>query len=411
MPKTIMVIGTLDTKGEEVEYLRTRIESRGHQTIVVDVGVLGEPLTRADISREETAKAGGATIDELIAWRDRRRAVQVMLRGASEIARDLYERGRLAGAVALGGGTGTHIGTGVLRTLPLGVPKLMISTVASRDMSEEIGTKDITMMHSVVDMVGLNAVSKKILDNAAGAIVGMVKGDVTLETSRPLIGVTSFGFCTAGAMHVRSFLEKHGYEMVAFHANGIGGMAMEDLVEQGLLSGVLDFATHEFADHLYEGYCGNIGPGRLEAAGKVGIPQVVVPGGLDCIVLEFDSPETIPPNFKGRKIFWYDFRSGVRTSAEELTILAGTIAGKLNKARGPVRVVIPTKGWSEADGEDGPLYEPQTNQVFVTELQGLLRPGIPVELVDAHINEPAFAQAAVSALHELMLLEKPPARP
>jgi len=411
MPKTIMVIGTLDTKGEEVEYLRTRIESRGHQTIVVDVGVLGEPLTRADISREETAKAGGATIDELIAWRDRRRAVQVMLRGASEIARDLYERGRVAGAVALGGGTGTHIGTGVLRTLPLGVPKLMISTVASRDMSEEIGTKDITMMHSVVDMVGLNAVSKKILDNAAGAIVGMVKGDVTLETSRPLIGVTSFGFCTAGAMHVRSFLEKHGYEMVAFHANGIGGMAMEDLVEQGLLSGVLDFATHEFADHLYEGYCGNIGPGRLEAAGKVGIPQVVVPGGLDCIVLEFDSPETIPPKFKGRKIFWYDFRSGVRTSAEELTILAGTIAGKLNKARGPVRVVIPTKGWSEADGEDGPLYEPQTNQVFVTELQGLLRPGIPVELVDAHINEPAFAQAAVSALHELMLLEKRPARP
>jgi len=411
MPKTIMVIGTLDTKGEEVEYLRTRIESRGHQTIVVDVGVLDEPLTRADITREEIAEAGGATIDELIAWRDRRRAVQVMLRGASEIARDLYERGRLAGAVALGGGTGTHIGTGVLRTLPLGVPKLMISTVASRDMSEEIGTKDITMMHSVVDMVGLNVVSKKILDNAAGAIVGMVKGDVTLETSRPLIGVTSFGFCTAGAMHVRSFLEKHGYEMVAFHANGIGGMAMEDLVEQGLLSGVLDFATHEFADHLHEGYCGNIGPGRLEAAGKVGIPQVIVPGGLDCIVLEFDSLETIPPKFKGRKIFWYDFRSGVRTSAEELTILAGTIAGKLNKARGPVRVVIPTKGWSEADGEDGPLYEPETNRVFVTELQGLLRPGIRVQLVDAHINEPAFAQAAVSALHELMLLEKPSARP
>ncbi len=411
MPKTIMVIGTLDTKGEEVEYLRTRIESRGHQTIVVDVGVLDEPLTRADITREEIAEAGGATIDELIAWRDRRRAVQVMLRGASEIARDLCERGRLAGAVALGGGTGTHIGTGVLRTLPLGAPKLMISTVASRDMSEEIGTKDITMMHSVVDMVGLNTVSEMILDNAAGAIVGMVKGDVTLETSRPLIGVTSFGFCTAGAMHVRSFLEKHGYEMVAFHANGIGGMAMEDLVEQGLLSGVLDFATHEFADHLYEGYCGNIGPGRLEAAGKVGIPQVVVPGGLDCIVLEFDSPETIPPKFKGRKIFWYDFRSGVRTSAEELTILAGTIAGKLNKARGPVRVVIPTKGWSEADGEDGPLYEPETNRVFVTELQGLLRPGIPVQLVDAHINEPAFAEAAVSALHELMLLEKPPARP
>lgn len=411
MPKTIMVIGTLDTKGEEVEYLKARIESRGHRTLVVDVGVLDEPLTRADITREEIAIAGGATLGELINHGDRRKAVQVMMQGASVKARELREAGELGGAVALGGGTGTHIGTAALRALPLGVPKLMVSTVASRDMSEEISTKDIVMMHSVIDMVGLNAVSKKILDNAAGAIVGMVKGDVTLETSRPLIGVTSFGFCTAGAMHVRSFLEKHGYEMVAFHANGIGGMAMEDLVEQGLLSGVLDFATHEFADHLHNGYCGNIGPGRLEAAGKVGIPQVIVPGGLDCIVLEFDSPETIPPKFKGRKIFWYDFRSGVRTSAEELTILAGTIAGKLNKARGPVRVVIPTKGWSEADGEDGPLYEPETNQVFVTELQGLLRPGIPVQLVDAHINEPAFAQAAVSALHELMLLQKPPARP
>ncbi|MGB3905633.1 MAG: Tm-1-like ATP-binding domain-containing protein, partial [Anaerolineae bacterium] len=192
------------------------------------------------------------------------------------------------------------------------------------------------------------------------------------------------------------------YEMVAFHANGIGGMAMEDLVEQGLLVGVLDFATHEFADHLYNGYCGNIGPGRLEAAGKVGIPQVVVPGGLDCIVLEFDSPESIPNQFKGRKIFWYDFRSGVRTSAEELTMLAETIAGKLNKARGPVKVVIPANGWSEADCEGAPLYEPETNQVFVEELSRLLRSDIPIVEIDAHINEPGFAEAAVLALDELM---------
>jgi len=318
------------------------------------------------------------------------------------VAQELNEAGKLSGAVALGGGTGTHIGTGVLRTLPLGIPKLMVSTVASRDMSKEIGTKDITIMHSVIDMLGLNAVSRKILDNAAGAIVGMVEGDVPLKPTNPLIGVTSFGFCTTGAMHVRSFLEKQGYEMVAFHANGIGGMAMEDLVEQGLLSGVLDFATHEFADQLHDGYCGNIGPGRLESAGRKGIPQVVVPGGLDCIVLEFDSPETIPPQFKGRKIFWYDFRSGVRSSAEELMILAQTIASKLNKARGPVKVVIPMRGWSEADSEDGPLYEPETNQVFIDELRRLLRPEFPIIEVDAHINEPAFAQAAVAALDELM---------
>jgi uncharacterized protein (UPF0261 family) len=402
MTKAIMVIGTLDTKGDEVEYLKRQIERRGHRTIAVDVGVLDKPLTRADITREEIAKVGGSSLDEIIAYGDRRRAVQVMMQGASHVAQELNEAGKLSGAVALGGGTGTHIGTGVLRTLPLGIPKLMVSTVASRDMSEEIGTKDITMMHSVIDMLGLNAVSRKILDNAAGAIVGMVEGDVPLKPTNPLIGVTSFGFCTTGAMHVRSFLEKQGYEMVAFHASGIGGMAMEDLVEQGLLSGVLDFATHEFADQLYNGYCGNIGPGRLESAGRKGIPQVVVPGGLDCIVLEFDSPETIPPQFKGRKIFWYDFRSGVRSSAEELMILAQTIASKLNKARGPVKVAIPMRGWSEADSEDGPLYEPETNQVFIDELRRLLRPEFPIIEVDAHINEPAFAQAAVAALDELM---------
>ncbi len=403
MIKAILVIGTLDTKGEEVEYLKTQIERRGHRTIVVDVGVLDRALTEADITREEIAEAGGSTLDEIIAYADRRKAVQAMLRGATRLTKELNEAGRLAGAIALGGGTGTHIGTGVLRTLPLGVPKLMVSTVASRDMSEEIGTKDITMMHSVIDMVGLNAVSKKILDNAVGAIVGMAQVDVNLKATKPLIGVTSFGFCTTGAMHVRSFLEEYGYEMVAFHANGIGGMAMEDLVDQGLLSGVLDFATHEFADQLHNGYCGNIGPGRLESAGRKGIPQVVVPGGLDCIVLEFDSLETIPPQFKGRKIFWYDFRSGVRTTAEELITLADTIAGKLNRARGPVKVVIPMRGWSEADSGDGPLYEPETNQVFIDELRRLLRPEIPIIEIAAHINEPAFAQAAVTALDDLMI--------
>jgi uncharacterized protein (UPF0261 family) len=401
-PPAILLVGTLDTKGEEVQYLKTQIESRGHSAMVLDVGVLDEATTPADITREEIAAAGGLSLDELIAQADRRRAIEVMMEGSCQTVRRLYADGKIAGAVGLGGGTGTHIGAAALRELPLGVPKLLISTVASRDMSQVIGTKDIAILHSVIDMVGLNTISKKILDNAAGAIVGMVAGNTTLQSSKPLIGVTSFGFCTVGAMNVRASLEQGGYEMVAFHANGIGGMAMEDLIAQGVLSGVLDFATHEFADHLHNGYCGNIGPTRLEAAGKAGIPQVVVPGGLDCIVLEFDSPETMPVQFKGRKIFWYDFRSGVRTSAEEMRILAKTMAAKLNRARGPVSVVIPTKGWSEADCEDGPLYEPHTNQVFVDELAGLLGTDISLVLVDAHINDPAFAQAAVGALDQLM---------
>jgi len=368
----------------------------------VDVGVLNETPFQADVARQEVAKAGGLSLPEILASSDRRVAVQTMMDGAIKIANELHQTGKLSGVVAVGGGTGTHICTGVMRTLPLGVPKLMVSTVASRDMSQEIGTKDITMMHSVIDMLGLNAVSKKILANAAGAIVGMVETDVGLTPTRPLVGLTVFGFCTEGAMHVKSLLEARGYEMVAFHANGTGGMAMEDLVDQGVLSGVLDFATHEFADQLYGGYCGGIGPGRLEAAGRRGIPQVVVPGGLDCIVLEFDSPETIPPQFRDRKIFWYDFRSGVRTSKEEMKTLAQTIAGKLNKARGPVKVVIPLRGWSEADGEGAPLHEPETNQVFIAELKRLLRPQIEVIEVDAHINEPEFAEAAVATLDEIM---------
>lgn len=402
MSRSILVIGTLDTKGDEVSYLREQVAQRGHEAIVVDAGILGEPALRADVTRQEVAAAGGSSLDEVRAGGDRRQAVQVMMEGAIRIAQELHRAGRLSGVIAVGGGTGTHIGTGVMRSLPLGVPKLMVSTVASRDMSQEVGTHDITMMHSVVDLLGLNAISRKLLANAAGAIVGMVETEVGLAPTRPLVGLTVFGFCTEGAMHVKPLLEARGYEMVAFHANGTGGMALEDLIEQGLISGVVDFATHEFADQLHNGYCGGIGPGRLEAAGRRGIPQVVVPGGLDCIVLEFDSPETIPPQFRDRKIFWYDFRSGVRTSVEEMKVLARTISDKLNRARGPVKIVIPLRGWSEADGEGAPLYEPETNAVFVEEMRQRLDPRIELVEVDAHINELCFAQAVVEVFDALM---------
>ena len=236
-----------------------------------------------------------------------------MTRGAERIVNDLHRQGVVSGILALGGGTGTHIGTGIMRSLPLGLPKVMLSTVASRDMSDLIGTKDITMMHSVMDILGLNPLSRKILANAAAAMAGMVSSPVRIDRQRPIIGLTSFGFITEGAMLVKKMLEDQGYDVAPFHANGTGGMAMEDLISQGLIDGVLDFALHEFADELYNGYCGGIGPGRMEAAGRYGIPLVAVPGGLDCVVLEFDSPETIPERFKDRKVFWYNFRSGVRT--------------------------------------------------------------------------------------------------
>ena len=402
MPNNVVIIGTLDTKGQEVEFLRESII--GHQCvpIVLDVGILNPPTTVADILREKVALAGGSNLEELLRRKDRRLAVQTMILGAAELLRGLYKQDELSGIIAIGGGTGTHIGMGVMRTLPLGLPKLMVSTVASRDMSNLIGTKDITVMHSVVDILGLNAVSKKILSNAAAAIAGMAKQGGKISSDKPIIGLTSFGFITQGAMRVKTMLEGLGYEVAPFHANGTGGMAMEDLIDQGLISGVMDLALHEFADALYGGYCGDIGPGRLESAGRIGLPQLVVPGGLDCIVLEFNSVETMPPDLRDRKVFWYDFRSGVRTNREDMARLAATISGKLNRANGPTRVMIPMKGFSEADAIGAPLYEPITNQAFLSALKSGLNPEIEVIEVNAHINDAEFAEAAVSTLNSMM---------
>jgi uncharacterized protein (UPF0261 family) len=402
MPNNVVIIGTLDTKGQEVEFLRESII--GHQCvpIVLDVGILNPPTTVADILRERVALAGGSNLEELLRRKDRRLAVQTMIRGAAELLRGLNKQDELSGIIAIGGGTGTHIGMGVMRTLPLGLPKLMVSTVASRDMSNLIGTKDITVMHSVVDILGLNAVSKKILSNAAAAIAGMAKQGGKISSDKPIIGLTSFGFITQGAMRVKTMLEGLGYEVAPFHANGTGGMAMEDLIDQGLISGVMDLALHEFADALYGGYCGDIGPGRLESAGRIGLPQLVVPGGLDCIVLEFNSVETMPPDLRDRKVFWYDFRSGVRTNREDMARLAATISGKLNRAKGPTRVMIPMKGFSEADAIGAPLYEPITNQAFLSALKSGLNPEIEVIEVNAHINDAEFAEAAVSTLNSMM---------
>lgn len=402
MPCSVVILGTLDTKGEEVGYLKNLIETEGCSTIVVDVGTLHPATVPADVSRESVAEAGGVSAGELLQRKDRRLAVQTMTEGAASIVRNLFSKGKVSGIISVGGGTGTHIGTGVMRALPLGVPKLMVSTVASRDMSKLIGTKDITIMHSVTDILGLNPITRKILANAAAAIVGMARSAGAIRSDKPIVGLTSFGFITEGAMRVKRMLEDLGYEVAPFHANGTGGMALEDLIDQGLIGGVLDFALHEFADAMYGGYCGDIGPGRLESAGRMGIPQVVVPGGLDCIVLEFNSPETMPESVKGRKVFWYDFRSGVRTDATDTIKLAAEISDKLNQAKGPTAFMIPRVGWSEADAPGGPLHEPATNEVFIEELKARLNPRVEVVEVDAHINDEEFARAVTSKLDEMM---------
>lgn len=402
MQPTVAIVATLDTKGEEVAYLRELIQADGCNTIVIDVGTLHPPTATPDISRSQVVESAGYGIDILNEQKNRRASVQAVIEGASAVVTKLHDQSRFEAIMSVGGGTGTHIGMSVMRSLPLGVPKLMVSTVASRDMSQLVGTKDIAVMHSVIDILGLNPISKRILKSAAAAIVGMAMKAGPIASDKPIIGLTSFGFITEGAMSVKRLLENTGYEVAPFHANGTGGMAMEDLIDQGLINGVLDFALHEFSDALYNGYCGGIGPGRLESAGKKGIPQVVVPGGLDCIVLEFDSIETMPSSMKGRSVFWYDFRSGVRTDRQDVIRLARTIGEKLNRSKGPVRFVVPHLGWSEADCQGGPLFDPDTNDAFLSELKSILDSRIPVIEVDAHINSKEFAAVAVSHLHELM---------
>ena len=288
-----------------------------------------------------------------------------------------------------------------MHVLPLGVPKVMVSTVASRNMAKIVGTKDITMMHSVVDILGVNNILGKILDKAAGAICGMVQSHWEPQIEKMRIALTMFGFITQAAEGIKQCLGDMGYEVIAFHANGTGGMAMEELAAEGHFHGILDLATHELADDLKDGYCGGIGPERLEPVPGRKIPRLVVPGGLDCAVLEF-TRHNIPDQFKGRKIFFYDFRSAIRLNMEETLFLAEQLAKKLNQNPNNIKVLIPIRGWSEADQEGGPLHAPSTSSKFIQQLKHDLDPQIEIEEVDFHINDPAFARIASTTMDHML---------
>jgi uncharacterized protein (UPF0261 family) len=296
----------------------------------------------------------------------------------------------------MGGGTGTAIVTSIMRSLPFGLPKLVLSTVASRDIREYVGTKDIVMFHSVADILGMNQFMRLILGQAVYAIIGMMERGSAIPKGKPMVAVTAYCINSLCALHAEPLLQERGYEMIAFHANGCGGMAMEELLAQGLIQGVLDFTTHEIADEMFVGYCRGIGPRRLETAGQMGVPQVVVPGGLDNAVFSPFYP--MPDHLKGRKIHPHDIRFCVRLGPEEMTEFAKIIGEKLKKAKGPTYVLIPRKGWSEADKPGSDLFEPETNQVFVEELRKIIGSNIPIEEVDAHISDPTFAQRAVELL-------------
>jgi uncharacterized protein (UPF0261 family) len=288
-----------------------------------------------------------------------------------------------------------------MKILPVGVPKFMVSTVASRDMSQTIGTKDITMMHSVVDMLGLNSISRLILARAAGAICGMMSANSGAETGLPRVAVSLFGFVTQAAENIKSILEQKHFEVIPFHANGTGGMAMEEMTEESYFDGVLDLATHELVDAMFGGYCGGIGPQRLVTPKGIDTPRLVIPGGLDSAVMEFDR-SSIPERYNDRRIFFYDFRSAIRLTVEESRSLAHTLADKLNQSDNPIKVLIPLKGWSEADREGGALYDPESTHAFSHTLERSLKSDVEVLKVGYHINDREFAQEAADIMIDMI---------
>ena len=400
MTKKILVLGTLDTKGAEIAFLKRSIELSGCRATVMDVGILGQPATQADITREDVARAAGQTLEQIRALPNRKRIIGAMIQGAIEKAKLLHGSSGFDGVVGIGGGTGMHICTAIMRSLPIGLPKLMVSSMASMDVSEFVGAKDITMMTSVADLASLNIVTSTVLAQAAGAICGMARASVPSSEPRTAIAMTSFGITTQCADNVGRCLREMGHELVVFHAVGSGGMAMEELIDQGLFAGVLDLTTHEFIDQVAGGHYGGVGDERLETAGRKGIPQVVGPGGLDCVAIF--APEGVPAEFAGRRTYYHDFRVCVRSTAAELAVVAQILADKLNEAAGPVKFLVPLRGWSSASRHCEPLFDPEADRAFVDALKRSLKPDIEIREIDAHIDDLEYAQAAVSNLHQMM---------
>ncbi len=399
--KTIVLMGRLDSKGKEYAYVRDKIASGGFNVIMVDTGTRGTPRFKPDITREEVAGAAGVNIQDVVDRSDESKEIEIMMKGASAIARKLHDSGKLDGIMCLGGSRGTAIGTAAMRALPFGIPKVMVSTVASGDMRPYVGTSDITVIHSVTDIAGLNRMTKKLLAYAAGAVMGAVAANPGFEASDKLvIAMSAMGGINRAAFKVQELLENSGFEVVVFHAVGTGGRAMEETIEQGLIDGVLDLVTHELIDRVFGGYY-DAGPERLETAGSKGIPQVIVPGCLDFIA--YSPPEKIPEDIKKRKLFWHTPEVAiVRANKEEMAAAGKIMVEKLNKAAGPTAVLIPLKGFSPGNKEGKNLYDPEADKAFVQALKNDLKPDVKVIEIDAHINDETFAEQAVDILCKMM---------
>jgi len=390
----IALIGTLDTKGDEIAYVRERLRALGARPIVVDSGILGEPAGCApDVSHEEVAAAAGDDLAAIRAAGSRGAAVERMLAGVRATCLALFAEGRLDGALCLGGAEGGLMGAGAMHALPVGVPKLVVSPSASgrRQFAPFMGETDTTVMHSVVDILGLHPISRAIFDNAAAAVCGMARdgGGAVGALGERTVGVTMLGQTTPGVMRLRERLLEAGHAPVVFHANGVGGPAMEKLAATGALAGVVDYTLSELANSLMDGVHAT-GPERLTVAGRHGLPQVVVPGCCD--FFNQGARDTVPARFRDRKSYFHNpVATLVRLSESEGAELGRLVAERLAGSTGPVAVIVPARGFSLVDIEGGDLYDPAANRAFIEALRAALREDIAFEVVDGHVDDPAFA--------------------
>jgi len=393
---TVAILGTMDTKGEEHAFVAAQIRQRGHDVLVIDTGTLEEPKLKPQITRREVAAAAGIDFDALIAKRDRGEAVKAMSEGAPNVLVRLVREKKIDGVISLGGGGGTAISTAAMRALPIGFPKLMVSTLASGNTAQYVGVKDIVMFPSIVDVAGLNRISRQILTRAAGAICGMVEATPPRAEDKPVVVASQFGNTTACVDAARKILEAAGYVVLVFHATGIGGRTMESLIESGMVAGVLDITTTEWADELEGGFI-TAGPNRLEAAAKQGVPAIVAPGCLDMV--NFYGPDSVPERFKGRTFYSHNPQvTLMRTTPDECARLGEIIARKLNASAGPVSVLIPRRAISIISAPGQKFHDPAADKALFEALKSALRPGIEWMEMDCAINDRSFAEACANTL-------------
>ena len=404
MTPNIAILATLDTKGHEVDYLRGEVEALGGRALVVDIGVVGEPGARADVSNAEVAEAGGKALAKLRKAPTRQEASPVMVAGATKLLLERLAAGELDAVIGLGGTQGTSNCCGVMQQLPYGLPKVMLSTVASGDTSAFVGIKDITMMFSVGDLLGLNPITRKMLANAAGAAYGMAISRVKLdvrESGKPVIGMTNLGVLTQGAMRALERFQAAGYEVIVFHAVGSGGRAMEQMMKEGLITAVFDYALGEIADELFHGLRAG-GAERLTVAGELGLPQVICPGGLEHIGLLVE-PNQVPDRWKDHKLVFHNpVILAPRLDEEELRSVAREVARRLANTRGKACFMMPAAGTSCYGAEGGPLRDPAGDQAFLDEIRVGLPSSIELVVRDLHAEDPDFVDEAVDRLIALI---------